>query len=197
MENKKSKKKEETSKKTEAKKTTTPKKAAVKKAAAPKKAVAKKAAVKKEKETTPQKLITLKKVGSNVIASINGDTYKRKFSADEKEKVDEYMKGVENYNKKNNASFENDLKAFLTPKETKQRDIEATRKSVKKQIEKEIENNKVVPKSRKELIKALDTDEELSLEDRQALQKLLDKGKKVNTEQPKAVTSPVRRSGEW
>lgn len=143
--------------------------------------------------------IKAKKIGANIVVTIGTEKYTKKGTAEEWEEI---KKKVELYEKKPSEAGRKAILKLAAPETIKAKEVkeknEAKAKGIKQQIKKENkkEKPKVVEAEKKSLIAQLE--EELSdhPESVDALQKILDKFKKVEEKAPIAQYTKNPRRGE-
>lgn len=161
--------------------------------------MAKQVAAKKAEQTTK---ISAKKVGVNIISTIDGKTYSAKLSDKDKEVL---KKKIEMFNKKNTDANKKAIIKLLSPvateKEATKERLETKQKGLKKLAKKTVKEAKAKSKSKPDKeakVLIADVEKALSANDLtvEELEALLKKAKGVEEVAPKARITTNPRKGE-
>lgn len=151
----------------------------------------------KNSQTPSKKQFAAKKIGGNLIVTIDKERFSKKVSAEEAEII---LKKVALYNKRPSDTAKKAIVKMLTPEATKlteqKETIKAKAKGIKQQLKKQVKGSKVATSPERNLLTEL---EEMLTADATAVdkfQELLNRFKKVEAARPEAVASSAPRRGE-
>ncbi len=159
--------------------------------------MAKEVAAKKAEQSSK---ISAKKVGVNIISTIDGKTYSAKLSDEDKETL---KTKIGMFNKKNTDTIKKAIIKLLSPvtaeKEAKKEKLETKQKGLKKLAKKTVKEAKAKAKPDKETkVLIADVEKALTANDLtvEELEALLKKAKGVEEKAPVAATTSTPRHGE-
>jgi hypothetical protein len=143
------------------------------------------------------KTIVAKKYGRNLVIVIDDKKITKVINTEEDKKIEESVKNkILRYNKKNNEILKDEIIKLIdkTIVENENKIIE--KKGIKKSIKKEIKSKKNIKKEKLDIITELES-KELSIDDINKLEKLLQKTKKIQKTEEIKSTEGIKRKGEY
>jgi hypothetical protein len=143
------------------------------------------------------KTIVAKKYGRNLVIVIDDKKITKVINTEEDKKIEESVKNkILRYNKKNNEILKDEIIKLIdkTIVENENKIIE--KKGIKKSIKNEIKSKKNIKKEKLDIITELES-KELSIDDINKLEKLLQKTKKIQKTEEIKSTEGIKRKGEY